>query len=413
MIECIQNAVRAISNIEDIFITQHEMNDPEYLKVVITGTDYCLYIRKGYDYKVVYHLKRLLETVLVSILNSKTESAVFEIIKKEIENIIFDSSQDFYDARFDEGKGFGFLYERMSYALVRDKKVVLNKGIDPFTIETSLLKLENSSEFTMPVKMGELYAVKTAYHKVIILDDMYINDYIKSVFKLRLLFLDKMYDTRRYVEKIKNVNLQLEETILLRTAEVIEKNKQLEEDKKKLDDLNRALLELNQKLDNASRTDPLTGLANRRDFQDKFEFARTNIFSNLKPFGLIIGDIDHFKEVNDLYGHECGDRVLIKAAQILKKNLRMNDIVARYGGEEFVMLLYDTDINGLRFITEKMREKIADEVFIYKGKEFHITMSFGAAVFGGCYKLDECFGIVDKYLYKAKEAGRNRVVYPD
>lgn len=163
----------------------------------------------------------------------------------------------------------------------------------------------------------------------------------------------------------------------------------------------------------AALKDPLTGLSNRREFIANFEAEASRFRRYGHEFSIVLGDIDHFKHINDTCGHDSGDMVLKRIAEIMTTSLREQDSIGRWGGEEFIILMPETDIDGGIISTEKIRKKIAGETFIIDDKEVHLTMSFGVSVFGRDIKLDEIVRIADKRLYKAKADGRNRVVAED
>ncbi len=119
------------------------------------------------------------------------------------------------------------------------------------------------------------------------------------------------------------------------------------------------LLAVNATLIELSETDKLTGLKNRRFFQDKLEQQLNSYYESAKPFSLCILDIDHFKKVNDTFGHQVGDDVLAQLAQLLTQRARKEDTVARYGGEEFVMILPDTEIAAAKEVGEQIRKTVA------------------------------------------------------
>jgi diguanylate cyclase (GGDEF)-like protein len=128
---------------------------------------------------------------------------------------------------------------------------------------------------------------------------------------------------------------------------------------------------------------------------------------------VLMMDIDHFKKVNDTYGHPMGDQVLMEVARIISQSIRAGtDLLARYGGEEFVCMLADTDRERAGETAERIRESVAGKVFESGTVRFQVTMSIGAAI----YPLDsrharEILEKADKALYRAKETGRNRLVF--
>jgi len=125
---------------------------------------------------------------------------------------------------------------------------------------------------------------------------------------------------------------------------------------------------------------------------------------------IIVCDVDHFKKINDTYGHIAGDKVLQLLSATLRKHLRQNDFIARYGGEEFVVLLPSTDCNEAAEVAELLRSKVEACPFNFRGQRVTITMSFGVSEFRALEAPETVFERTDKALYKAKESGRNRVV---
>jgi diguanylate cyclase (GGDEF)-like protein len=175
---------------------------------------------------------------------------------------------------------------------------------------------------------------------------------------------------------------------------------------------NRELMEAREKLELAARTDPLTKLANRREILEKIENERVRFERNQRPFTLILGDVDNFKDFNDRYGHQCGDSVLISVAQLLTSMVRKQDCVARWGGEEFLLLLPETDLEGGRAAAEKIRQTIAHRDFQYNEIPLSITITFGISTYGtSCANgIDECIRTVDLAMYEGKQQGKNCVV---
>jgi diguanylate cyclase (GGDEF)-like protein len=179
---------------------------------------------------------------------------------------------------------------------------------------------------------------------------------------------------------------------------------------------NRELDRANKELDRLSRTDGLTGLFNRRYFEERFavEFARSNRYR--APLSCLMIDIDHFKRLNDAYGHAFGDKVLQAVSGVAQHMLRDVDMLARYGGEEFVALLPETGpVEALR-VSERVRQgierlKLVHEAQSNESKRVHCTASIGVATFPvpGLESAEALLRAADDALYAAKEAGRNRV----
>ncbi|CAO3410421.1 GGDEF domain-containing protein [Azospirillum largimobile] len=163
-----------------------------------------------------------------------------------------------------------------------------------------------------------------------------------------------------------------------------------------------------QALHAASQTDPLTELPNRRHMVDRLEAELCRIGRNGGGFALIMLDIDHFKEVNDAFGHAAGDHVLVETAGLLRRNLRGHDLCARWGGEEFLILLPDTDQVPAEAVAEKLRGLIAHHPITHQGRSIAVTLSLGVAAYRAGRTADDCIQAADDALYIAKRAGRNR-----
>ncbi|MDX1633192.1 MAG: diguanylate cyclase [Marinobacter sp.] len=157
-------------------------------------------------------------------------------------------------------------------------------------------------------------------------------------------------------------------------------------------------------------TDVLTQLPNREAWQERlaFEYERWQRYHN--PVTLCVLDIDHFKAVNDSYGHKAGDRVIQLMAKVLRDRLRATDFVARYGGEEFVVLLPETGVDTALEVINKLRSHIRELPFHFQGEPVSITFSAGLAPFREGVALDAVFDQADRALYQAKAAGRNQVL---
>lgn len=157
--------------------------------------------------------------------------------------------------------------------------------------------------------------------------------------------------------------------------------------------------------------DSLTGLHNRHYGLHQLELVATRCRAQGIRAGLILMDIDHFKQVNDTYGHPTGDRVLARVAQTLQSSLRAEDVIARIGGEEFLAILPDTDLRNVRAVAERLRFAIEDmNVTLPDGSALSVTLSLGAGLLGeGDHASTEALARIDRALYSAKDGGRNCV----
>ena len=156
--------------------------------------------------------------------------------------------------------------------------------------------------------------------------------------------------------------------------------------------------------------DHLTGLPNRAAYEVQLGEELMKRSRGGRSLSFIICDVDHFKQINDNYGHIAGDKVLQLIASTLKKNLREADFIARYGGEEFVILLPGTPADAAAGVAEKLRTSIEACPFNFRGERVSITMSFGISEFRALESTEMVFERADKALYKAKKSGRNRAV---
>lgn len=165
-----------------------------------------------------------------------------------------------------------------------------------------------------------------------------------------------------------------------------------------------------KKLYGKATFDPLMHVYNRATFFDLANFMLASDDAVSRPYGLLMIDLDHFKLVNDTYGHSCGDAVLETVAVIVKGQLRKNDAIGRYGGEEIVVLLEDVSAEQMRAVVEKLRANIANTAISYQENTLRVTVSVGMAhsPAGRAHALEDMLEQADSALYKAKNGGRNR-----
>lgn len=197
---------------------------------------------------------------------------------------------------------------------------------------------------------------------------------------------------RAAIARFQALNVQLERKVAERTAEVASANA--------------ALQAANDELSLLATTDVLTGAWNRRHFEQvaATEIARAHRYKT--PLSLLLFDIDHFKRVNDRYGHEVGDQVLIGLTQLMQRNLRSSDLLARWGGEEFTVLMPYCDVTDAAHLAEKLRALVAAQPFPEVGR---VTISIGVAQCRCTEALHVWLKRADTALYAAKTAGRDRV----
>jgi diguanylate cyclase (GGDEF)-like protein len=171
------------------------------------------------------------------------------------------------------------------------------------------------------------------------------------------------------------------------------------------------LMEANRLLEKLASYDSLTGAYNRRQFFNLAQAEFAKVERTQEPLSIIMLDIDHFKSVNDTYGHGAGDQALIELTRTCKKVCRTSDIISRFGGEEFVICCPSASIQGATSLAERLRESIeALTIKTDDNKSFGFTASIGVATHYPGDTLDSQINRADKWLYQAKETGRNRVI---
>lgn len=214
-------------------------------------------------------------------------------------------------------------------------------------------------------------------------------------------------------------NFKLAHKKLFTIATALEENTEvLSTDLKEHSDEVNALIqrvnELEEELKTAreeSKIDFLTKMYNRRALDEYIEIKEAEYKRHGRNFAVVMLDLDHFKNVNDTYGHEAGDAVLSAFSKIIKQQCRTEDIVGRYGGEEFLAILGDTDTEGGVIFAEKVRKHVENAKFMYKSERIVVTVSSGVSDRKRHVSATATIKSADEYLYSAKKSGRNKVEY--
>jgi len=276
--------------------------------------------------------------------------------------------------------------------------------------------------------------IKAAISLRIALDKESVNEMIKSIDgvldKLSLRLIDMIECSNSSTQEIQDIKKELEyysveSTIdfkaahkkLFTIAVALEENtqllsKDLKGHSEEVTALSIRVNKLEQELEAAkkeSKEDFLTKLYNKRALDEFMEMKEAEFQRYGRNYSIVMFDLDHFKDVNDTFGHEAGDAVLGAFAKRLKKEYRMVDIVGRFGGEEFLAILSDTDTRGGVVFAEKVRQHVEKARFIYRGKRIEVTVSAGVSERKSNTSLKATVNSADEYLYKAKQEGRNRV----
>ena len=229
-----------------------------------------------------------------------------------------------------------------------------------------------------------------------------------SVFVLYLLLKHSRRNAAE--EKIKQINRMLEKKIQEKTVELQKMEAELARFKIAQEAVKENSAEVNYELDFAAKTDQLTGIYNRRYILKRIEEELAQFSQEACTFSLALADIDFFKKVNDEYGHEVGDKVLLMVAGMLKSSLRKQDVVARWGGEKFLVLLPETTSEQAQQLLEGVREQIAQTGLWDEGRNIQVTVTLGIAAMQKGETIDAVMNYADIALYRGKKNGRNCVI---
>lgn len=218
---------------------------------------------------------------------------------------------------------------------------------------------------------------------------------ITCVYLIALFFIFDKYEAIKEDQKarLKQLNTNLEGQVRERTWELLQANNSLKNERVLLEEL--------------SSTDHLTGLCNRHKFEDLFNFELQQARRHNTEISIILLDIDHFKPVNDTYGHNRGDAVLREFASVLKSSVRSSDVVVRWGGEEFIVFAAKTSLQQAQQLAESIRQKVRGTELPHVGQ---LTVSLGVASVAAQDSLETLIHRADRALYRAKELGRDNVV---
>jgi len=271
-------------------------------------------------------------------------------------------------------------------------------------------------------RLAEIYTENDSAEKVRLLQDDLAQHYSFSPEQLRTLLdliVEKSIsilktfeidpgDMKPYSQMLQEANEELGRLNLSYEQLVIE----LKEAKEKSERLAKELNDANLRLKDLVNTDGLTGLYNHRYFQDQLKKELERSARYKAPVSLILFDIDHFKKVNDSYGHPAGDQVLINIAKVISQTIRPSDILARHGGEEFAVILPETNISGVKVFAARLRRCVEGLVTRYDAEQIKVTISLGGTTFDPGQTdvaQDLLFKTADRGLYMSKDNGRNQV----
>ncbi len=269
-----------------------------------------------------------------------------------------------------------------------------DEAVGIITTKDTIKLIKNGSDMKKPIRLYMSVPIRTIDEDATIQDAL---EFIKKEHFKRVIVSNKRGEIIGQISQ-----QELLTKFYSRWAESLKAHDQ------QLEEVNKILEARASKFEEIAHHDPLTGLANRSSFEEKMldEFERIERYGSA-PFSLIFFDIDHFKSINDRYGHLTGDRILASTAKLCKSKLRINDMLARWGGEEFVAILPMTMIEAAYEVAEKLRAEIAAYLFEEVG---HISCSFGVCQYHEGDTPQDMLHRTDEAMYKAKNSGRNRVV---
>jgi diguanylate cyclase (GGDEF)-like protein len=346
-------------------------------------------------------------------------------LKKSVENLNIPLSASLKESDID--------LEKISKLLVSSFVPSIASSVND-TIATLSEKIRNNPSLLESASIEN--EIKSAISLRIALDKKSVKDMIESIdgvldkLSLRLIdMIEKSDNSNAEIQAIKKelesysdmsvTNFKIAHKKLFTIAVALEENTQLlsKDLKGHNNDVNELITrvhKLEKELEAAkkeSKEDFLTKLYNKRALDEFMELKEAEFKRYGRNFSIVMFDIDHFKNVNDTFGHEAGDAVLSAFAKILKKECRNVDVVGRFGGEEFLALLSETDTQGGVIFAQKVRKHVQKARFMYKGKRIQVTVSCGVSERAKHISLKATLNSADEYLYKAKRDGRNRVEY--
>lgn len=206
-------------------------------------------------------------------------------------------------------------------------------------------------------------------------------------------------------DRLLRISLSLDSEIENLNRDLLERKSEINRLRREVDTLKSDLVSAKKE----ASEDFLTKLSTKRVLEGELERVEGLYLRHYSNYSVAFFDIDHFKVVNDKYGHEAGDKILQAFGVLIKKHARVEDIIGRFGGEEFVALLPETNISGAKIFAEHIRALVQNSKFVYKDLRIEVTISAGVSERKEALSMDALMNLADKRLYVAKKSGRNRV----
>lgn len=365
----------------------------------LVGENVYLLCDKSVPYPTLILLKRI---VSIQIQQEKKLNELIQSRRILVNDLLVLLAQDSLDEQ-DEIQISSMFGRSLNFAIYREGELLFNRNIKNQTLAVTQKKLTKKKEFQLTVGEGELFATRNEYYTGIFESQTPIMPAIKQVLKLKLLWLNKQHQERLLTEKLEFIqekhkyNAKLVNKIINRAVE--KKTKYLKKIYKKLEREFESTL-------NKAITDSLTNTFNRHKVKEYLDQILLQAINKQEIFSVIMMDLDHFKQVNDTYGHMAGDRVLVECANRTKEGLRDADILSRWGGEEFLIILPYTKSSIAVKCAERLRKNLEASPLDDKIK---VTASFGVSSYQEGDDICTLLERVDKALYQAKHNGRNQV----
>ncbi len=338
----------------------------------------------------------------------------------------YDKSLNLYKNQFNDEDLLAILYLNKSLIYFAERKY--KKALDEIKKTEKLRGFQISS--------GTFLDIYKSYSKIY----EKLKNYKKSLYYLKkYLDLEKKLNSNERQEKINNLQLKLETQHIEEKLKLLKKDKKIKELKYqqvklrnrlytilgvlflaislffaysfyRSQKINAKIKIMNKKLEELSRKDPLTKLSNRRDVTEKIKYEIVRAQRKGEAITFLMCDLDHFKQINDKYGHDAGDFVLVGFANILRTTLRKQDLIARWGGEEFLIVLPETNGENGFLVAEKIRKRVKASVLTYHNSEIKISVTIGVSEYEEGMPMETIIKRADMALYIGKSKGRNQTV---
>ena len=335
--------------------------------------------------------------LLLKRVNPKNVKTLANLIKRSVLPSICPETDNEIDKLFSEiEKNINLLFDTdiqvkignfINKRFERDKKVVIEKTSDISKLVLLMEEYINEAISSNGSGSKNILNIKEKIESISIKEDG-----IEALSKLQNELINAAVSIEKEMDNVTN-KLQTGKS---KIQELEEKVKTLE------DELNKTKIE--------NMKDHLTGLLTRKAFSNEVVKIESAYDRMKTQYAVVFFDLDHFKKLNDTYGHECGDVVLSTFGKILNKSVREHDIVGRYGGEEFVAIInFNLNRELLQFL-KRIKTIVTENSFLYKDKKLHVTFSAGVAIRNNYDTYENTLQKADMLLYQAKENGRNKII---